>query len=97
MSRSRKTWFDLGMDAWSLGVEANMVIGLRMMTLARGGGAAQAEIDRMIGEKAEAGADLMMKGMSGALGVTPQDVAAKSLTHLRRKVRANRRRLSKRR
>ncbi|HEY3813299.1 MAG TPA: hypothetical protein VGL66_08725 [Caulobacteraceae bacterium] len=95
MTRRRKSWLDLSVDAWSLGLEANMVIGLRMMKLAAGGAAAQAEVQRMVSEKTDAGVALMTKGMVGALGLSPQDVVAKSLTHYRRKVRANRRRLSK--
>jgi hypothetical protein len=95
MSRARTSWFDLGLSAWTLGLEANMVIGLRMMKLAAGGAAAQAEVQRMVSEKADANVALMTKGMTGALGLTPEAVVAKSLTHYRRKVRANRRRLAK--
>jgi hypothetical protein len=49
----------------------------------------------MVDEKVTAAAQLQTKALTGALGFTGAGVAAKTLTHYRRKVRANRRRLSK--
>ena len=83
------------MDAWSLGLEASTVVGLRMWKLAAGGAAAEAEAVRMVSEKVEAGLALQARAMSGGLGATPQSAAAQTLSHYRRKVRANRRRLAK--
>jgi hypothetical protein len=48
----------------------------------------------MIAEKIDAGVALQTLALTGGLGVTPHRAAAKTLSHLRRKVRANRRRLS---
>ena len=95
MPRRKDPWTDLAFDAWSLGMEASAVIGLRMMKLAAGGAAAQAEAQLMVGEKVAAGLALPMLAMSGRLGATGPAIAAGSLAHLRRKVRANRRRLAK--
>ncbi len=88
-------WLRVGLDAWSLSLEAASVIGLRSLKIARGGPAADAETRRMIAEKVDAAVALQVKAMTGGLGVTPAGAAAKTLAHYRRTVRANRRRLSK--
>jgi hypothetical protein len=89
-------WFTIGMDTWMLGAEAAMVIGLRGMTLAMGGAQAQREAQRMVAEKVEAGAALGMALATGKLGSSAESVTRGTVSHLRKKVRANRRRLSSR-
>ena len=71
------------------------MIGLRTLKLAAGGAAGDAEARRMVSEKIDAGVALQTLALTGGLGFTPQAAAAKTLTHYRRKVRANRRRLSR--
>jgi hypothetical protein len=78
-----------------MGLEASSVIGLRTLKIAAGGTAAQSEIQLMVSEKLTAGFALPMMAMTGQLGTSGPAVASRSITHLRRKVRANRRRLSK--
>jgi len=95
MTRARNPWLGIGMSAWSLGVEASTVIALRTLKLAAGGAAGEAEARRMMSEKIDAGVALQTLALTGGLGSTPQAVASKTLSHYRRKVRANRRRLSK--
>jgi hypothetical protein len=95
MAKRRDPWTSLAFDSWSLGMEASTVIGLRMMKLAAGGAAAQAEAQLMVSEKVATGMTLPMLAMTGQLGASGQAIAAGSLAHLRKKVRANRRRLSK--
>ena len=95
MTRRRNPWIDIGLGAFSLGLEASAVIGLRTMKIAAGGAAGAAEARRMVSEKVDAGLALRTLALSGGLGATPQGAAAKTLAHYRRKVRANRRRLSK--
>jgi hypothetical protein len=96
MKRSRlDPWIGVGFDAWTLGVEASAVIGLRALKLAAGGAAAEAEAYRMVEEKIAAGLDLQAKAMSGALGYSPAGAAAKTVGHYRRRVRSNLRRLRK--
>jgi hypothetical protein len=95
MTRRRDPWTGIVWDAWAMGLEASSVIGLRTLKIAAGGTAADAEIRLMVGEKMTAAMTLPMLAMSGQLGANPTAVAARSLTHLRKKVRANRRRLSK--
>lgn len=92
---ARNPWLGVGMDAWALGFEASQVIGLRMMKLAAGGAAAQTEANLMVREKIESTLALQMQALTGGLGITPHGAAAHTLKHYRRKVRANRRRLSK--
>ncbi len=92
---SRNPWMRAGFAAWSLGIESSTVIMLRTLKIASGGPAAEREVYHMINEKIEAGLDLQTKAMTGALGFTPESAANKTLSHYRRKVRANRRRLTK--
>ena len=96
MSRRSTTnpWLRIGMDAWTLGIEASTVIGLRTLKIAAGGAAGEAEFMRMITEKVDAGLALQSKALKGALGPSPDRAAAASLAHVRRKVRANHKRLT---
>lgn len=80
---------------WSLGLEAAMVIGLRMPKLLAGNPAAAIEAQRMISEKIEAVAQLQWKAMTGALGTTPLSVMQASTAHYRKAVGKNRRRLAR--
>ena len=78
-----------------LGVEASSVIGLRTLKIAVGGAAGEAEARRMVSEKMDAAIAVQSKVMTGAFGFDAAGAAAKTLAHYRRRVRANRRRLSK--
>lgn len=91
----RDPWMRLYMDAWTLGVEASAVMGLRAMRIAAGGAAGEAEASRMVSEKLDAALSLQAKAMTGALGFTAPTAAANTLSHYRRRVRANHRRLIK--
>jgi hypothetical protein len=95
MARRRRRRAGLGLQAWSLGLEAAAVVGMRVLKASAGGAAADAEARRMVAEKIAAAADLQRMAMSGALGSTSSAVASKTLAHYRRKVRANLRRLSR--
>ena len=88
------SWFALGTNMWTLGLEASQVMGLRGLKIATGA-ATQREICQMVEEKVEAGLALQALALTGGLGLTPQSAAAKTLAHYRRKVRANRRRLTR--
>lgn len=81
------------MDSWSLGMEASTVVGMRMLKLSQGGPAAATEAERMVREKIDAAADLQRLALTGGLGTTSHRAATKTISHFRRKVRANRRRL----
>ena len=92
---ARNPWFRAGMNAWSLAFEASSVIALRTLKLATGSADAEVEVQRMVSEKIEAGLALQALALTGGLGLTPQSAAGRALAHYRRKVRANRRRLTK--
>jgi hypothetical protein len=92
----RNPWFDAGLQAWLLGLEASSVIALRILRMAAGGVAAEAEVHRMVSEKIEAGLALQALVLTGGLGLTPHTAAVRTMAHYGRKVRANKRRLSKR-
>ena len=49
----------------------------------------------MVSEKIDAALQLQTRAITGGLGLTPQSATARTLTHYRRKVRANRRRLTR--
>jgi hypothetical protein len=51
MAKRRTSWMNLSLDAWSLGFEAQQVIGLRMVKMALGGAAASDEASLMVSEK----------------------------------------------
>ena len=87
--------WQLGYDSWMLGLESASVIGLRSMKLMAGGAPADAEARLMVSEKLGSAMDLGTRAMTGGLGASPGPAAARMVSHYRRKVRANRRRLSK--
>jgi len=82
-------WMTLSLDSTMLAVEAQTVIGLRLMMLGGGGPAAEAEAVRMVAEKASA---LVEAAATIATGGSAQKVVA----GYRRHVRANARRLRRR-
>jgi hypothetical protein len=84
------------MDAWLLSIEASSVIALRALKAVTGDASAVAEASRMVNEKIESGLALQAKAMSGGLGPTAHGAASRVITHYRRKVKANRRRLTRR-
>ena len=95
MTRSANSWVGLAFDTFQLGLEAQTVIGLRLAKIAQCDSAAWAETNLMFAEKAQAMTELqtrtVLAAMTGARPMTPR----KAVAHYRRKVRANRRRLSR--
>lgn len=85
----------LAFDSWSLALDASAVIGLRALTLASGGPAASAEARRMIEEKVGAAMDLQWLAITGGLGPTVHDAASRTVRHYTRRIRSNRRRLTR--
>jgi len=79
-----KPWWDVAM----LAAEAQQVIWLRLLKLAAGGPAAHVEAQRMMSEKPAA-------VLQAAAGLAMGDTSAKMVKRYRKKVRANRRRLSR--
>ena len=97
MMRKAKTpnWFGIGMDAWALAAESNMVIAQRVTTMTFGGPEAAKEAERMVSEKVAANMTLGFDLMTGKLGTSPEAIASNSIAHYSKSVRANNRRLAK--
>ncbi|MFN0047442.1 MAG: hypothetical protein ACKVOS_13350 [Sphingorhabdus sp.] len=87
------SWFSVGMDAWALAAESNMVIAMRMGALAFGGPSALKEAERMVSEKLSANMALGADIVTGKLGHSPEQIMSGSIAHYSRSVTANRRRL----
>jgi hypothetical protein len=89
-------WLVPSFKAFQLGIEAQGVVALRMTRLVSGGGT-QAEMGRMIVEKAAAVAEAQFAATTAAAaGNKDHVIAEKALKVFRKRVRANRQRLSRR-
>jgi hypothetical protein len=91
----RNAWFTLSRDTLMLGIEAQSVIGLRLMKAAMGGEAAHWEATLMVAEKAKAIVDVQMMLARSALSGQAHLGANRALALYRRRVQANQRRLGK--
>jgi hypothetical protein len=88
-----KSW----MNAAEFGLEAQRVIAMRLMKIAAGGPAGAAECARMVTEKFAAAAAAHSAGaIALARGNSFETATELALVPLRRSVRANHRRLSRR-
>jgi IS5 family transposase len=88
-------WIALGWQTVQLGMEMQSVIALRLMRLAGGGTSGRSEANRMIAEKIAAAGEAQMAAASAVMtGRSDNVVAGKVLRVLRKRVRANKRRLS---
>lgn len=76
-------------------MEAGSVIGMRLPRLLTGDAAALAEARLMVSEKMEAAAALQWALMTGGLGTSVPGAVGASISHYRKAVGKNRRRLSK--
>ncbi len=81
------------MDAWALAAESNMVIAMRLGSMAFGGPAAAREAERMVSEKVAANMALGLDLMAGKFGASPEAIMSGSIAHYSKAVVANRRRL----
>ena len=89
--------FSLMIDSWMLGMEAGMVIALRIPKLLAGNPAAAREAHLMVAEKIEAVGALQWRALTGTLGAHPDAIMHNSIAHYRKGVARNQRRLSRRR
>jgi hypothetical protein len=90
-------WLALTFKAMQLGFDAQNVIALRMMRFAKGDAGALNEARRMVVEKITASAEAQTTAASGIIsGKKDTVVANKVIRVLRKRVRANKRRLSRR-
>ena len=90
-------WLTLSLNTIQMGFEAQSVIALRMLRLAGGGARMEAEATRMITEKAATAAEAQAVAAVAAMkGNPPHIVAGKTLKVVKKRVRANKRRLLRR-
>ncbi|PCD03287.1 hypothetical protein COC42_02450 [Sphingomonas spermidinifaciens] len=88
-------WAMLGYQTWLLGVEASFVIATRLSGFAWQAPGSDKEAVRMVSEKIAAITELQMRYLTGGMGTTPLAAGQNTVRHYRRKVAANRRRLSR--
>lgn len=88
-------WLALATQSAQLGLDAQRVIGLRMMRLAAGGARAEIEAQRMVAEKSAAFVEAQMTLATSLATGQGHHAAKKILRGYGRKVRANHRRLSR--
>jgi hypothetical protein len=88
-------WFTLASEAAQLGFDAQRVIALRFMRLATGGASGQAEAQRMMSEKSAALLEAQFAAAGALAGGKNAVAARKVLAVYKKRVRANKRRLSR--
>lgn len=86
-------WMKLAHESYRLWADSVMVIGMRTTDMMTGRGSNDENL-RMVTEKVEANAELAAKLFWGG-PTTPEKAARKAVRHYRKRVSANRRRLSK--
>jgi hypothetical protein len=95
MARTTNPWFDLSVDMARLGFEAAGVIGLRTMQATLGAADVQKEATLMVTEKAKAAWDAQFVIARSLLAGQAHLAPHRTVALYRRRVQANRRRLSK--
>jgi hypothetical protein len=88
-------WLRMNLELAELAAESANVVALRMVKLAAGGAAAAAESERMVLEKAHAAVEANAQVWTSLMTGQAQQGPTRALAVYRRKVRANRRRLSR--
>jgi hypothetical protein len=86
-------WIEIADATMRLALESADVVGLRAAKAAKGGSNATDEAWLMWSEKVQSLAELQTRLFWGSMGTTPATTTKRTLTHYRRKVAANRRRL----
>jgi hypothetical protein len=90
-------WLAFSLNAFQMGVEAQSVIVLRMVRLASGNARSETEATRMVTEKIAAAAEAQAVAAMATFTGHPQHVVAtKALKIFKKRVRANKRRLTRR-
>lgn len=94
MSNKLGPWSRLPFDLWQAGLEAQQVIALRLAKLALGGPAATTEMNRMVSEKMTAAMEVQSAAAAAVLNGNAAQIPSRTVALYRRKMRANRNRLS---
>jgi hypothetical protein len=89
-------WLALSLKAFQIGLEAQSVVALRLLRLVTGGACARTEAGRMVTEKVLAAGEMQaVAALAAVQGRKRYAVAGKALNVYKKRVRANRRRLSR--
>lgn len=92
----RNSFLSLWVNSMLLGAEAQQVMALRMLRLFAGGAAAEAEMWRMWSEKPFAATMAMVEASAAAIsGRERAEIVRGTIHGYRKRVRANRRRLTR--
>jgi len=84
------------LEAMRFGAEVQQVMGLRMLRIAAGGPRAATEMQHMVAEKLAAAAMIQNAAIHAVIqGQDPQKATDVAFAAVKRRVRANRRRLSR--
>jgi hypothetical protein len=94
MRRSTPSWLGLSLRTWQATLEAQQIIALRLARLAGGGHSAWTETTRMTSEKIAALGEVQTAAMVAVLTGKAAAVPSRTLALYRRKMRANRKRLT---
>jgi hypothetical protein len=95
MLRKSPNWPRLLADSMRLGLDANLVIALRLAKIARGGGAAKVESRRMVEEKIKAAEEANFSAALSVLTGKAHLAPKRALSVCQRRVRKNLYRLAK--
>ena len=88
-------WLALSLKAVQMGVEAQSVIALRMLRLATGGARMEADASRMVTNDVAAAEAQAVAAVSALNGRSPHVVVSQAPRVVKKRVRANKRRLSR--
>jgi hypothetical protein len=91
----RNPWLSLSQDTMMLGLEAQSVIGLRLLKAVMGGEPAQREVALMFTEKAQAIIDAQLVLAESALAGEAHLGPGRAVALYRKRVQANQRRLGR--
>ena len=95
MPRKRPNWPGLFANSVRLGLEANLVIAMRLAKIAWGGAAAKAESRRMVEEKIQAAQEANISATQAVLTGNAHLAPKRALSVYQRRVRKNLQRLTK--
>ena len=95
MTAQRNPWLHLSLETIRLGVEAQSVIGMRITKVVMGGVDVRDETQLMISEKSKAAWDANLIFTRSVLAGKAHLAPARTLALYRRRVQANKRRLSR--
>jgi len=89
-------WLAFSLNAFQMGVEAQSVMALRMLRFASGNARSETEATRMVAEKIAAAAETQAVAPMATISGHPQHVVNKALKVFKKRVRTNKRRLTRR-